>query len=450
MNAEKVITAVNAADVRLIRFLYCDNGCVIRGKLAHKDSIAKRLETGIGLTVAMQAFTMLDQLVPVEGMGPVGEVRLMPDPESFVVLPYAPHSAAMMCDLVTLAREPWAACPRSFLKRMVARAADRGMTVQATFENEFSLLRANDAGGYDPIDSGGCFTTVSMTAGAEVINDMVAALEQQGIAIDAYYPELGHGQHELPLRHTAALRAADNQIWLRETVRGVAHQHGLVASLAAKPLPEQAGNSAHIHWSLWDPDGVTNLLYDAHDDYRLSKLGYHFVAGVLAHLPGLLALTAPSYNSYRRLQPHFWSSAYTSWGPDNREASVRVASGLFGIEAESVNLELKPCDPSNNPYLALGGLLAAGLDGVARELDPGEVSLVDPANLNAEEQAARGIERYPTTQAAALDALERDELLIEALGPELAGSYLAVKRSECAAFEAEDLDFEIKHHIHKF
>jgi glutamine synthetase len=289
-----------------------------------------------------------------------------------------------------------------------------------------------------------------MTAGAEVINDMVAALEQQGIAIDVYYPELGHGQHELPIRHTAALRAADNQIWLRETVRGVAHQHGLVASLAAKPLPEQAGNSAHIHWSLWDPGAETNLLYDAGDDYRLSKMAYHFVAGVLAHLPGLLALTAPSYNSYRRLQPHFWSSAYTSWGPDNREASVRVASGLFGMEAESVNLELKPCDPSNNPYLALGGLLAAGLDGVARELEPGQVSLVDPANLSAEERAARGIERYPTTQAAALDALERDELLIEALGAELAGSYLAVKRSEYAAFEAEDLDFEIKHHIHKF
>ncbi len=450
MNKEQVLAAVGAADVRLVRFLYCDNGGVIRGKLAHRDSLAKRLETGIGLTVAMQAFNMLDQLLPFEGMGPVGEVRLVPDPESFVVLPYAPNSAAMTCDMIALDGVPWAACPRSFLKRMIARAGERGMAFQTVMENEFSLLEKNAEGGFDPIDTGGCFSTVSMAAGAEVMNDIVAAMEAQAIPIDAYYPELGHGQHELPIRHAPALRAADNQIWLRETVRGVAHRHGMLASLAAKPLPEQAGNSAHIHWSIWDRGGETNLLYDADDRYKLSKTGYHVVAGVLAHLPGLLALTAASYNSYRRLQPHFWSSAYTSWGPDNREAAVRVASGLWGHEPESVNLEFKPSDPSNNPYLAMGGLIAAALDGVARELDPGEASLIDPANFSSDEQAARGIERFPTTLEAALDALEKDEMLMEALGPELAGSYLVVKRSEHAAFAAEDLDFEIKHHIHKF
>ena len=207
--------------------------------------------------------------------------------------------------------------------------------------------------------------------------------------IAAYYPELGHGQHELPIVHAPVLRAADNQIWLRETVRNVAQKHGVLASLAPKPLPEQPGNSAHIHWSVWDSEGKSNLLYDPTDDYGLSKIGYHFVAGVLAHLPGLLALTAPSYNSYRRLQPHFWSSAFTCWGPDNREASVRIASGLWGREPESFNLEFKPSDPSNNPYLALGGLIAAALDGAARELDPGQVTLIDPANYSAKEQAAR-------------------------------------------------------------
>ena len=450
MNKEQVVTAANAANVRLIRFLYCDNGGIIRGKLVHRDSLAKRLETGIGLTVAMQAFNMLDQLQPCEGMGPVGEIRLVPDPDSFVVLPYAPNGAAMMCDMLTLDRQPWAACPRSFLKRMIVRAADQGMTFQATLENEFSLLVADDGGGYRPIDTGGCFSSVSMTAAAEVMDGVVAAMEDQGIAIDAYYPELGHGQHELPIRHAPVLRAADNQIWLRETVRNVAYNHGLLASLAPKPLPEQSGNSAHIHWSVWDAEGTTNLLYDGDDEYGLSPVGYHFVAGVLAHVPGLLALTAASYNSYRRLQPHFWSSAYTAWGPDNREASVRVASGLWGLEPETVNLEFKPSDPSNNPYLALGGLVAAGLDGVARGLDPAEVSLIDPANYSVEEQAERGIERYPATLDAALDALERDTVLMDALGDDLSRSYLMVKRSEYAAFAAEDLDFEIKHHIHKF
>ena len=128
---DQVITAAHAADVRLIRFLYCDNGCTIRGKLAHIDNLGSRIEDGIGLTVAMQAMNMLDQLQPVEGMGPVGEIRLVPDPESFVILPYAPHSAAMMCDMLTLDQQPWGACPRSFLKRMIAQAAAQGFTIQS-------------------------------------------------------------------------------------------------------------------------------------------------------------------------------------------------------------------------------------------------------------------------------------------------------------------------------
>lgn len=450
MNKEQIVTAANAAGVRLVRFLYCDNGGVIRGKLVHRDSLGRRLETGIGLTVAMQAMNMLDQLQPVEGMGPVGEIRLVPDPESFVILPYAPHSAAMMCDMRTLDRESWGVCPRDFLKRMIVRGAEQDLRFQAAFENEFTLFYPDGNGGYTPIDTGLCFSAISMTAAAEVMNDIIAALEAQAIPIDAYYPELGHGQHELPIRHVFALRAADNQIYLRETVRNVAHQHGMIASFAPKPMPEQAGNSAHIHWSIWDMEGKRNLLYDPGNEYGLSQLGYYFLGGILAHLPGLLALTAPSYNSYRRLQPHFWSSAFTSWGPDNREATVRVASPLWGHESQSINLEFKASDPSNNPYLALGGLIAAGLDGVVRQLDPGTVSLVDPANYSDEEKAERGVERYPTTLAAALDALEQDDVLMDALGPDLSRAYLAVKRSEYEAFAAEDLAFEIRHHLHKF
>jgi glutamine synthetase len=241
MNKEQLITAAHTHNIRLIRFLYCDNGCVIRGKLAHIDSLAKRLETGIGLTVAMQAMNMLDQLQPVEGMGPVGEIRLVPDPESFVILPYAPHSAAMTVDMVGLDRQPWAACPRSFLRRMIGRAADQGLSIQAAFENEFSLFYPDGDGGYTPIDTGLCFSTISMTAAAEVIDDMVAALESQGIPIDAYYPELGHGQHELPIRHTPALRAAHNQNWFRETARNVAHQHGLSPPWRPSRCPNRRG-----------------------------------------------------------------------------------------------------------------------------------------------------------------------------------------------------------------
>ncbi|MCA9967397.1 MAG: hypothetical protein KC423_24280, partial [Anaerolineales bacterium] len=132
------------------------------------------------------------------------------------------------------------------------------------------------------------------------------------------------------------------------------------------------------------------------------------------------------------------------------EASVRIASTLWGMEAASINMELKASDPSNNPYLALGGLIAAGLDGIRRELEPGKATLVDPGNYSDEERAALGIARYPTTQAQALDALENDRVLMEALGSDLSSAYLAVRRSEYAAFAVEDVDFEIKHHIYKF
>ena len=454
MNHEEVVNACLQAGVRLTRFLYVDNGCTIRGKLVPTEYLGGRMASGQGLTVAMQAMNLLDQLQPVEGMGPVGEIRLVPDPASFVILPYAPNSAAMMCDMIGLDRTPWGACPRSFLKRMIAQAADQGMTVQAAFEGEFSLFHRTGDGSqldhYQPIDTGLCFSSTAMHAAAGVIDAIMAAFAAQNISVDAYYPELGHGQHEMPLRHTPALRAADNQIWFRETVRSVANNHGLLASFAPKPKPDQAGNGCHIHWSLWDLAGERNLLYDEADRFLLSQLGYHFMAGVLHHLPALLALTTPSFNSFRRLQPHFWSSAYTAWGPDNREAAVRVASGVWGSEASSINLELKASDASNNPYLALGGLLAAGLDGVRRALMPGDAALVDPGNFSDAEREQRGIQRFPTTQAEALDRLEQDEVLMAALGTQLATAYLAVKRSEYAAFVAEDVAFEVRHHIEKF
>lgn len=454
MTHDEILNTCRTAGVRLVRFLYVDNGGTIRGKLVPIERLAGRLESGQGLTVAMQAMNLLDQLQPVPDMGPVGEVRLVPDPDSFVVLPYAPHSAAMMCDMLTLDRQPWAACPRSFLKRVLAQAAAQGITVQAAFEGEFSLFRlqgdGNRSADYVPIDQALCFSSIAMHAAAEVIDGIVAAFTAQQIPVDAYYPELGHGQHELPLHHAEALRAADNQVWFRETVRSVAANLGVIASLAPKPKPDQAGNGCHIHWSLWSADGSENLLYDAADPYKLSPLAYHFIGGVLAHLPGLLALTTPSYNSFRRLQPHFWSSAYTAWGPDNREAAVRVASGAWGHEASTLNLELKASDSSSNPYLALGGLIAAGLDGVARKLHPGDATLIDPGNWNDDERAERGIQRYPTSQAEALDALEQDEVLMSALGNELATAYLTVRRSEAAAFAAADVEFEIRHHIYKF
>jgi glutamine synthetase len=435
--------------VQLVRFLYCGNDGVIRGKACTAEFLESYLVSGIGLTVAMQCMNMLDQLVPEGSFGPVGEIRLTADPTTFAVIPYAPRTARLFCDMLTLEGEPWAACPRSFLRRMAARAAGRGLICRAAFENEFTLAR-REGGGYVPLDDSNCFSTVGMDGAAPVIADLVEALLAQGVHPEQYYAELGPGQQELPVRFAEALRAADNQITLRETARGVALKHGLIASFAPKPFAEQAGNGAHVHFSLWRLSDGGNHFHDAHDRHGLSEAAYGFIGGVRAHLPALVALTAPTVNSYRRLQPRFWSSAYTAWGPDNREGAIRVPSRRRGREVESTNLELKPSDPSCNPYLALGALLAAGLDGMERKLDPGPPTLVDPDTLSEAERAERGIARLPRSLGEALDALERDEVLREALGEVLLREYLAVKRSEVRAFDGKGVVFEIERHFYKF
>jgi glutamine synthetase len=408
-----------------------------------------RLEDGVGLTVAMMAMNSLDQLQAVEGMGPVGEIRLVPDPDSFAMLPYDPHSASFSCDMLTLERQPWGACPRSFLKRMRERAAGQGLHLRAAFEAEFALAQRLDDGGYAPFDQTLCFSSIAMAMAAGFVDDLVRALEEQGLVVEQYYPELAHGQHEISIRHAEALQAADNQIKLRETIRGVAWNHGLYASLAPKPWPDAAGNGGHLHFSLWDREGQ-NVFYDAGAPDCFSERGRQFMTGVLTHLPALVALTCPSVNSYRRLQPQSWSSAFIVYGHDNREAALRIASPFWSDRASSVNLELKAADLSCNPYIALGGLLAAGLDGLERRLDPGAPTEVDPATLSEEQRRERGIRRLPRSLDESLAALEADTVLVEALGPLLAQSYLAVRRSEAEAYRDQDVDLEIAGHFYKY
>jgi glutamine synthetase len=300
------------------------------------------------------------------------------------------------------------------------------------------------------VDDSLCYSGTGFNLAHDYIMDVVSALQAQGLQVEHYYPELGHGQHEVVIRHAPALRAADNHVLYRETIRGVAFRHDLWASLAPKPIPDQAGNGTHLHASLTDIATGEPAFSDPAGRYGLSATGYHFVAGLLAHLPALVALTCASVNSYRRLQPQFWSSAFTVYGADNREAAVRICSPLGSASAGgSVNLELKPSDSSANPYLALGAFIHAGLDGIRRELEPGEPVDVDPATLSDAEREAVGAHRLPDTLTAALDALEADKLLMDAMGPLRSRAYLAVKRSEAAAFAAHDTAWECFHHFTK-
>ena len=455
-----VVERAHSDQVSLVRFLYADHGGIIRGKAASAAMLPARLRTGIGHTVAMMAMSMLDSLQPVDGMGPVGEVRIMPDPATYVSPPVrarsrgacSPTWSSPAVSPGTAARAPSSSGPSRNWPPRATRSTRRSSPSSPWAAGNPGLAAARTV--LVPVDDSLCYSSTGFALAHDFAIDLLGALQEQGLEVENYYPELGHGQQEMTIRHAPALRAADNHVLYRETVRGVAFRRGLWASLAPKPVPDQAGNGTHLHVSLTDlgPDGQPGerpVFYDPEDRYLLSATGYHFIGGLLAHLPALVALTCASVNSYRRLAPQMWSSAYTIWGMDNREAAVRICSPMLGDPGGSVNLELKPSDSSANPYLALGAVIHAGLDGIRRKLDPGEAVNVDPATLSDAERQAAGAHRLPDSLDAALNALAADDLLMEALGPLRRTAYLAVKRSEAAAFADADVAWECFQHFTK-
>lgn len=424
-----VYDRARAAGVRLIRAAYCDSANLIRAKAVPLDGLEGMLKYGVGFTVAQQALPMMgDTPLPASGLSPVGEVWLVPDPDTFTVLPYNQGAAMMLGDFQTAAGDPWAHDPRACLRRAVEAAAAEGFEVQAAFEPEFYLLRRSDAGapGHEPVDRTNFAMTIAHDGAHEMLRDLADTLNSMGLDVALLYPESGPGQFEVSIRHAPAVAAADRHILLREGVRGVAGRHGLSASFAPSVFPDSAGSGCHLHTSLWR-DGQT-VMYDERDRLHLSPPAYTWIAGILAHLPALCALVAPSVNSYARLRPNSWAGAFACYGPENREAAIRVITPRRG--PASSNVELKTCDGSANPYFALAGVIAAGLDGVKRGLTPGEPIETDPGSLPEAERRRRGIVPLPATLAEAVDALEADSTLQEILGAPLVRSYLAVRRGE--------------------
>jgi glutamine synthetase len=429
-----------AAGTRFVRVVWTDNANVIRAKAVHAGALADFGTHGVGITAAQQALpVMADAVVPDSGLGPVGEIRLVPDWDTLTALPYAPGHARVMGDMV-LDGNPWALCPRSFLKRVLADAARDGFEVMAAYENEFYLLRPRPDGVTETADDTVFASTLAMDRLRPVIDDLVEALLAQRMPVELYYPESGPGQHEIAIRYAPAVTAADRQVAFRETTHAIANRHGLRASFLPKVVEGKAGSGCHLHFSLWK-DGK-NVFPDPAGVGGLSATGRAFLAGILDHLPGLAALVAPTPNSYRRLQPKFWAGAYRCWGVDNREAAVRVPSSPSG--KGSAHFEIKTVDASSNPYLALGVAVAAGLDGVRRKLDPGPPVQTDPAGLSDAERAERRIDPLPSSAAEAIARLEADRFLMDVLGPGLATAYLAVRRAEAEALGGLALADEVR------
>lgn len=442
VRADDILRQVRERDIRSVRFLFCDIGSIVRAKATHVRDLEDRLHAGIGVTRAIPAMTILDQVASVEGLSGAGDVRLIPDTRTFVELPYAARTASMCANLVTLDGTAWPYCPRTFLARMVNLLGSKGLRAQAAFEGEFTLFLA-DGERLVPADTTAWLSTMAMSSAAPVINAIFDALEAQHLYVEEHYAGAGAGQHKITIRHADGVAAADNHVIFRETVHGVASEHGLIASFAPKPAVTQLGNACHLHFSLTDSEGRSKLFFAPDAPLKLSRTGHQFVAGVLDHLPALMALTCGSVNSYRRLLSEQADSPYACWGPDNRDAAVRLVSPVNGDEAESINGELRLADHSANPYLALGALIAAGLDGMSREIEPAEPVLTNPVLLSDAERTRQHIRRLPPSLGDALDALAADVVLSQALGAELLSVVQGVKRLETRLFADQDADFEL-------
>jgi glutamine synthetase len=432
----ELVKSLKSAGVKFLRVAFCDNANVIRAKAIHVGILPENLDYPVSITPAQQAFpVMYDGVAGDSGLSPVGEIWLVPDWSTLTVLPYAPTHARVMGDMMTNG-QPWSVCPRDFLKRAIEHGKQAGIEVKAAFENEFSLLHSVN-NEIIPTDDTVFASTVGMDLNREVIDAIADALIAQDMTVERYYPESAPGQHEISIRYARALQAADRQIAFRETVRGVAIQHGLKASFLPKIFADKAGSGCHLHLSLWQ-DGK-NIVSDGSG--KLSATARAFIAGILHHLPALMALTTPSLNSYRRIRPHFWSGAFSAWGYDNREAAVRVPTNP--VPPSPTHFELKTSDASANPYLALGAAIFAGLDGVQGNLNPPDPVDIDPGDFSAAELQQRGIQPLPQTLGEAIEHLKGDRLLLDALGAELSRAYLAVRSAEWNAMKEMELDQEV-------
>jgi len=411
-------------DTLWVRFVFVDHAGIPKAKAVHRDAFAKRAKAGVGLAKGVLALDPSGALHAASGLSPVGEVRLVPDLSSLTPLPFARGQAMVSCDMAEPnARTPWDGCPRGALRRVLERLAERGYRSLASYEAEF-YLRGPDG----PLDRTPYAGSFALTAAADFVAELAETLEEMGIQPEQCHAEVGHGNLELSVKEAEALVAADRRVLVLETIRGVAQQMSFETTMAPKPYLEEAGNGHHLHLSVYSLEDNTQALFDASG--ALSGPGSGFVAGLLEHLPSVMAFTAPTPNSYQRIGPGLWSSAYACYGPDNREAAVRCASPMAGAESATANVELKPVDVTANPYLALAAVLAAGIDGLERDLDLGEPTTVDPATLGEEERASRGIRPLPASLDEALDALEKDDVLIEALGEPLVRTHLAVARAQ--------------------
>ncbi|ESS02971.1 MAG: L-glutamine synthetase [uncultured archaeon A07HR67] len=378
------------------------------------------------------------------------DMRLVPDPETFAVLPWRDDgdsgAARLICDIVDTDGEPFVGGPRQVLKSVLEKADEMGYTVSIGPEPEFFLFKTDDQGNATtiPHDNGGYFDLAPKDLASDVRKEIIFTLEEMGFEIEASHHEVAEGQHEINFKYADALTTADNIATFRAVVRAVAAQHDLHATFMPKPIAEINGSGMHSHISLFDEDG--NAFADDADEFNLSETAYQFMGGVLNHAQAFTAVTNPTVNSYKRLVPGYEAPIYVAWSDTNRSALVRVPDAA-GVSAR---FEVRSPDPSCNPYLGYAALIAAGLHGIETDADPGDPVQEDIYEFDDAKRKEYGIDTLPPNLGSAVDELDADEVVSEALGPHVSEKFVEAKSQEFSEYLTQVSQWEEDRYLETF
>jgi glutamine synthetase len=426
---------VSATD--LVALVCCDLGSIVRGRSLFASELAGRLDSGVGWVPANHSLTPFGPVAEPNPFGSTGDLRLLPDSDSRVRVEADSGDSALefvLCDIVETDGKPWECCPRRFLREALRELeSELGVRVVASFEHEFQLL--SDAAPAPP------FSLEAQRRVEPFAAHVMGALVEAGAQPERFLPEYGAHQFEIPVEPAEGVAGADRSIVLKEVVREVARRHQVRASFAPLLDPAGPGNGVHIHLNLLDAAGRP-LLYDAARPACLSELGGHFAAGVLRHAAALSALTAPSPTSAARLVPHRWSVGAVCLAQRNREALLRIPPlvGLAGADpAPQLRLEYRGADATANPYLALGAIVRAGLEGVRAELPAPPILDRDPARLDDAEALRYRVGGLPASLDDSLQALAADDTVRGWMAALLYEAYVGVKRAELEAVADMDI-----------
>ncbi|MFC4799065.1 glutamine synthetase family protein [Neobacillus sp. GCM10023253] len=436
---EQVLDIVAKEKIEFIRVEFLDYAGVTRGRTIRPAQLEDAMEKGVNFSTAIMSFDTFDEYIPNPAYGPNdGDFFAVPDPSTFAILPYRKNTARMLCDLVDINGEPWHGCPRGALKRLLNEVETLlGGKMYMAFEQEAYLLKDQD-GQLVPADNSHCFSSEGADLQEDFIQDFVYSLEGMGVTTEQISSEYGPGQLEINLKYTNALKAADDQVTFMHLFKQIARDKGMVGTLMPKPFQHLAGSGLHVHISLYDEAGE-NLFEDPTDQRGLdmSEKAYQFIGGLLKHGSSLIAIGAPSVNSYKRMQPGSWAPAHICYGSGNRSVLVRIPE-----KRRARRFEYRGADGTCNPYLLAACLVAAGLRGIQNQLEPGEPVDFDVSAASEFQLKERNISWVPRSLKEAVDYLAQDSVLAQTIGRSIWEEFIKIKRTEWDKYSRYVSDWE--------